>query len=167
MELLILAAGVAIALIFIAKYRQNKKSQSLIQDAFYVQKNLAHSGYALTNHGTLVAMSIIEKGHSRYEAFSWIAVLVSAQNIKKHRDAIKLIQISKRCLSLAKDIKLLYDEGVLAEKYYTNDVDALGALLSIDEHTDSVADHVLSFDPYANKSIIAELMDIDIPELED
>lgn len=166
MELLILAAGVAIVLIFIAKYRQNKKSQSLIQDAFYVQKNLAHSGYALTNHGTLVAMSIIEKGHSRYEAFSWIAVLVSAQNIKKHRGAIKLVQISNRCLSLAKDIKFMYDEGVLAEKYYTNDAGALGALLNIDEHTDSVADHILSFDPYANKNLIAELIDVDDPDMQ-
>lgn len=167
MELVILAAGVAIVLIFIGKYRQNKKSQSLMQDAFYIQKNLAHSGYALTNHGTLVAMSILEKGHSRYEAFSWIAVLVSAQNIKKHRDAIKLIQISKRCLSLAKDIKFMYDEGVLAEKYYTNDVEALGALLSIDEYTDAVADHVLSFDPHANKNIIAELIDVDMPDFDD
>ncbi|EOG1982547.1 TPA: hypothetical protein ACPET9_000734 [Proteus mirabilis] len=160
MELFIVI-GVVFVLFFIIRARNKAKYiQSLKDSTYYIQNNLSHSGYSLTKHGALVALSILEKGFSKYETYSWIAVFVSAQNMKEHRDIITQLQISKRCLSLAKDIKFMYDNNLLREDVFTNDTSALRGILSIDENTDAWVERVLSFDPYANENIVAKLITI-------
>lgn len=167
MELFLLGACAVIIILLIRARNKSKRIQHLKDSASYIQNNLAHSGYLLTKHGVLVAFSILEKGFSKYETYSWIAVLTSAQNMKEHRDVITQIQISKRCLSLAKDIKFMYDNNLLREDVFTNDTSALRGILSIDENTDAWVERILSFDSYANESMIAELISIDMPDIED
>ncbi|HGV3502108.1 hypothetical protein [Providencia vermicola] len=168
MELFLLGAcAVIITLLIIRARNKSKRIQNLKDSASFIQTNLARSGYLLTKHGVLVAFSILEKGFSKYETYSWIAVLASAQNMKVHRDVIAQIQISKKCLSLTKDIKLMFDNNLLREDVFTNDINALHGILSIDENTDAWVERILSFDSYANESMVAELMTIDIPDIDD
>ncbi|HHE6469259.1 TPA: hypothetical protein ACPFI9_001072 [Providencia rettgeri] len=167
MELFLLGACAVIIILLIRARNKSKRMQYLKDSAIFIQTNLARSGYLLTDHGLLATCSILEKGFSKYETYSWMAVLASAQNMKKHRDVITQIQISKRCLSLAKDMKFMFDNNLLQEDVYTNDTSALRGILSIDENTDAWVDHILSIDSYANKNLIAELMTIDMPDIED
>lgn len=160
MELFIVIAVVFVLFFIIRARNKAKHIQSLKDSAYYIQNNLSQSGYSLTKHGVLVAFSILEKGFSKYETFSWLAVLVSAQNMNKYQDITTQIQISKRCLSLAKNIKYLYDKNLLREDVFTNDTSALRGILSIDENTDAWVERILSFDPYANENMVAELISI-------